>query len=109
MPSRRELLRCATVAGSALVGRAQSQDGPRAQVPKPEFPAIEGLTREVAEFIVNLRYSAIPEEVIDLGKKSILDGLGLALCGSVAETGSLSRNYIASLGLSRGNATVIGT
>jgi hypothetical protein len=44
-----------------------------------------------------------------LGKKSILDGLGLALSGSVAETGRLSRAYLKSLGLSAGEATVIGT
>ena len=105
--NRRELVRSATAAGGVLIARAQPQ-GTRAQA-NPEFPTIEGLTREVAEFIVNLHHSAIPKDVIDLGKKSILDGLGLALCGSVAESGNLSRNYIASLGLSREDATVIGS
>jgi 2-methylcitrate dehydratase PrpD len=50
----------------------------------------------------------MPKEVIELGKKSILDGLGLALAGSVAETGELSRTYVKSLGLVPGGATVIG-
>jgi len=106
--NRRELIRSATAAGGILLAQAQPQ-ATKAQASKPEFPTTEGLTREVAEFIVNLRYSAIPEDVIGLGKKSILDGLGLTLCGSVAESGNLSRNYIASLGLSRGDAIVIGS
>ncbi|MGH9374909.1 MAG: hypothetical protein ACRD1J_01940, partial [Terriglobia bacterium] len=46
----------------------------------------EGLTRYVAEFVVKTQYSDIPENVIELGKKSILDGLGLALAGSVVES-----------------------
>ena len=49
----------------------------------------EGLTKEVTTFILETSYEAIPEEVIDLSKKSILDGLGLALSGSVAESLSL--------------------
>ena len=47
----------------------------------------EGLTKEVTTFILETSYESIPEEVIDLSKKSILDGLGLALSGSVAESG----------------------
>jgi hypothetical protein len=38
--------------------------------------------------------------VIELGKKSILDGLGLAFPGSVAQMGELGREYIQSIGLS---------
>ena len=68
----------------------------------------EGLTQEVTTFILETRYEDIPEEVIDLSKKSILDGLGLALSGSVAESGRISKNYLESLGLS-GETTVIGT
>ena len=60
-----------------------------AQTPAPAAsPKTEGLTSEVATLIRNTIYDDIPEDVIEVGKKSILDGLGLALCGSVAETGS---------------------
>ncbi len=69
----------------------------------------KGLTRQVAEFIVNTTYADLPTDVVELGKKSILDGIGLALSGSVAETGRLSREYVKSLGISRGEATVIGS
>jgi len=58
---------------------------------------------------VNTSYNDVPRDVMELGKKSILDGLGLALSGSVAETGRLSRAYLKSLGLSAGEATVIGS
>ncbi|MGH9675305.1 MAG: MmgE/PrpD family protein [Bryobacteraceae bacterium] len=62
----------------------------------------------MAAFIVKTRYSDLPKEVIELGKKSILDGVGLALAGSVAETGELSRAYVKTLGLAPGGVTVIG-
>ncbi|MGH9354935.1 MAG: MmgE/PrpD family protein, partial [Terriglobia bacterium] len=54
-------------------------------------------------------YSDIPANVIELGKKSILDGLGLALAGSVVESGDLSRKYITALGPQGGSSTVIGS
>jgi len=76
---------------------------------KDEFPKVPGLTRYVAEFVLNTKYGEIPPEVIELGKKSILDGFGLALAGSMAETGPLSRKYIQGLGLCNGKSTVIGT
>ena len=54
-------------------------------------------------------YADIPENVIEIGKKSILDGLGLALVGSAVKTGDLSRTYLNSLGLRAGAATVAGS
>ena len=74
-----------------------------------ESSASEGLTRYVAAFIVNTTFEDLPPDVIELGKKSILDGIGLALAGTVAETGERSRQYVRSLGLRPGPATVIGT
>jgi 2-methylcitrate dehydratase PrpD len=47
--------------------------------------------------------------VIALGKKSILDGLGLALSGSVAKSGEYVRQHLADLNLGDGPATVIGS
>ena len=79
------------------------------QTPNPASAKSEGLTLEVATFIGNTTYRDIPADVIELGKKSILDGLGLALCGSAAETGKLSRAYVGSLGLSNKGSTIIGS
>jgi len=68
----------------------------------------EGLTREVGAFIVESGYESLSDELIELGKKSILDGLGLALSGSVAASGRIVQGYLTSQGL-RGETTVIGT
>jgi 2-methylcitrate dehydratase PrpD len=66
------------------------------------------LTKYVAEFVVKTSYDELSTEVIDLGKKSILDGFGLALSGSVAKSGELVRQHLQDLELGNGAATVIG-
>ncbi len=68
----------------------------------------EGLTREVAQFVVDTGYESLPGDVAELAKKSILDGLGLALSGSVAESGRIVQEYLRAQGL-RGDTTVVGT
>jgi 2-methylcitrate dehydratase PrpD len=70
----------------------------------------QSLTAEVAEFITRTRPTDIPADVMHLGKRSILDGLGLALAGNAAESGRIVREYLEELG-SGGAAecTVIGT
>jgi 2-methylcitrate dehydratase PrpD len=103
--SRRALVRSAAASSAGGLWRRAL-----AQTPSTEAARnVDGLTLEVAAFIGSTRYHDIPEDVIDLGKKSILDGLGLALCGSVAETGRLSRNHVSSLGLSNAGSTIIGS
>ena len=71
---------------------------------------VEAITDYVAGFIIDTKYEDIPSEVLDLARKSILDGFGLALAGSVAETGSIVRTYLQATGVagSKG-ATVIGS
>jgi 2-methylcitrate dehydratase PrpD len=71
--------------------------------------ANEHLTRYVAEFICNTRVQDLPATVIDLGRKSILDGLGLALSGGAPHCGQLVLRHLADLHLGAGPATVIGT
>ena len=68
----------------------------------------EGLTREVGTFVVETGFAALPAELLELGRKSILDGLGLALSGSVAASGQIIQRYLKSQDL-RGEASVIGT
>jgi 2-methylcitrate dehydratase PrpD len=76
---------------------------------EPEFPSSPGLTKYVAEFIVNTKYEDIPNNVIEIGKKTILDGFGLALAGSSSVSGPIIRRYIENLGVIPGKASVIGT
>ena len=68
----------------------------------------EGLTREVARFIVDSEFQNLNDELLAIGKKSILDGFGLALAGSVAESGEIIQDYLREQNLS-GDCTVIGT
>jgi 2-methylcitrate dehydratase PrpD len=86
---------------SQLSAGAPQQTQPLAQAP--------GLTKYVSEFIVNTRYEDIPENVLALGRKSILDGFGLALAGSVSEMGPLIRRYIEMQGSSGATSSVIGS
>ncbi len=67
------------------------------------------LTRHVAQFVVATGLAEIPADVVAIGKKSILDGVGLALSGASAESGHLVRRYLQELGLRDGPATVIGS
>jgi 2-methylcitrate dehydratase PrpD len=71
--------------------------------------ALDSLTAYVADFIVATRYEAIPADVLALGKKSILDGLGLALAGSVAKSGQLLRRHLQGLGITNTSASALGT
>src|SRR5260370_15336993 len=73
------------------------------------FPQTPGLTKYVVEFVRNSKFTDLPADVIGLGKKSILDGLGLALAGARAQNGKLFREYAASLGLPDRGPTVMGT
>jgi 2-methylcitrate dehydratase PrpD len=69
----------------------------------------ESLTAYAANFICKTQLKDIPENVLDLGKKSMLDGLGLAIAGSVAKSGELVRKHLHAQGLNSGAATVIGS
>src|ERR1700691_806730 len=75
----------------ASLAPASSPAAPDASCEAVEFSKSPGLTKYVAEFIVNTKYDDIPADVIDLGKKTILDGFGLALAGSVSASGPIIR------------------
>src|SRR2546428_9789119 len=70
-------------------------------------PADASLTAYVADFIVSTRASDIPADVAHLGKRSILDGLGLALAGAASETGRIIRRYLDSLGIPADSGTTL--
>ena len=66
------------------------------------------LTKYVTKFIYGNKYKNIPKNVIELAKKHILDGFGLALSGSVARTGEYLFKHIKK-NSAKGKATVIGS
>src|SRR5215467_1806978 len=78
--------------GKASLGAIASRSFfiPAKDAPLPsrgDFPQVRGLTNYVGKFVVETKYEDVPAEVIELGKKSILDGLGLVLAGSLAQSG----------------------
>jgi 2-methylcitrate dehydratase PrpD len=67
------------------------------------------LSGYVADFIVETKSEDIPADVAHLGKRSVLDGIGLAFAGAASETGRIVRRYLDSLSLSGSDgSTVIG-
>jgi 2-methylcitrate dehydratase PrpD len=80
-----------------------------ANVPNPVAGSRPATTRQVADFIQATAFEDVPASVVELGKRSILDGIGLALSGSVAKSGELVRRHLRSLNLGAGPATVIGS
>jgi 2-methylcitrate dehydratase PrpD len=70
----------------------------------------ETLTDYVAGFVVRTKTSDIPVDVAHLGKRSVLDGIGLALAGAVSDCGRIAQKYLVSLGIENDRgSTVIGT
>jgi 2-methylcitrate dehydratase PrpD len=107
--NRRDLLK-SSLAASALALAGRRADASSAARPAAtEFPKAPGLTKSVAEFAVNLKYEDIPADVIELGKKSILDGFGLSLAGSASVMGPIARKYVQSFGSGDLKASIIGT
>ncbi len=73
-------------------------------------PADSSLTDYVAGFILRTQARDIPKDVAHLGKRSVLDGIGLALAGAASQTGDIAHRYLAQLGIaSDQGSTVIGS
>jgi 2-methylcitrate dehydratase PrpD len=99
---------CFGALGSALMAREATAGDAPSRAPGA-FPEVHGLTSYIGQFVVQTGYEVIPREVIELGKKSILDSFGLALAGSRAESGPLCLKYLDTLGAPQGVSSIIGT
>ncbi|MFM0199390.1 MmgE/PrpD family protein [Paraburkholderia fungorum] len=100
----------AMTAASATGGASATAPGATSSNAEPH------ITEQVADFVVRTRYEDLPADLLELGKKSILDALGLALAGSNrAESGPIVQRYLAQLGVAESSpthsasSTVIGT
>ncbi len=77
---------------------------------EPSFQLHSDITSYVASFIAGARYADLPPDVIELGKKSLLDAFGLALVGGKSKGGQILRSYFDSLGcVPSGGVRVLGT
>jgi 2-methylcitrate dehydratase PrpD len=68
----------------------------------------DGLTKEVAAFVVNTNYRDLPSEVVRLAKRTVLDGIGVTLSGSTEPVSVIARKYLESPG-GKPESTVIGS
>ncbi len=103
---RRDFCKTSILAAGAALGAGGAPPG---RGPAVEPATSPGLTRQVSEFIVGTGPGEIPPDVIALGKKSILDGLGLALAGSVSTLGTPMKRYLEALGPCAARSSVAGT
>jgi 2-methylcitrate dehydratase PrpD len=106
---RRDFLKTPLALAGLTMGNPDDELSPSPQASAGQVPTAPGLTRFVAAFIVNTKYEDIPEDVIALGKKTLLDGFGLALAGSASVLAPIVRQYIATLGTTAKTSAVIGT
>ena len=83
---------------------------PVSQAPATADTQGASLTDYVAGFVVDTRDKDIPADVAHLAKRSVLDGIGLALAGAASQTGDIVRRYLRALGIATPNgSTVIGS
>jgi len=81
----------------------------QATSPPPAKADVSTLTDYVAGFVTGTKAGDIPKDVAHLGKRSVLDGIGLALAGAASQQGEISRRYLSNLGIaSDKGSTVIG-
>ncbi len=76
----------------------------------PVKAQVTPVTDYAAGFVTATRSRDIPKDVAHLGKRSVLDGIGLALAGAASSCGEIARRYLAQLGIaSDKGSTVIGS
>jgi 2-methylcitrate dehydratase PrpD len=68
----------------------------------------KGLTADVSRFVATMRLDAVPPEVVLKAKRSILDGLGLAVAGATTPGVHIAAAEIASYVAQAGTSTVLG-
>ncbi len=109
MIDRKQFLQTLGAAGLLAGSTVRAAERQVAQAPAGDSPAAPPITAEAADFVTRTGWADLPAELVALGKQHILDALGLALAGQQAESGPIVRRYLATLGLAKGEATVLGT
>src|SRR5512143_75561 len=66
------------------------------------------LTRQTSEFIATVQLADVPATTAHVAKRSILDGLGLAIAGSRSEAARISRVEVESYRAQSRDASVLG-
>lgn len=66
------------------------------------------LTKKLADFVINMRDSDVPQAVLDGARNALLDTLGCAIAGSLDECSEIAQRLVRDNG-ARAQATVVGT
>ncbi|MPZ86967.1 MAG: MmgE/PrpD family protein [Nitriliruptorales bacterium] len=67
-----------------------------------------GLTGEVSRFVATSRLDDVPADTRQLAKRSILDGIGLAVAGARSDVHRIAREHVAAAGSAQA-ASMLGT
>src|ERR1700759_1224898 len=87
-PSR---TRCGWARGSPWRARPRRKPmQPTPEAVKPGAALSSPVTDHVAGFVVDTRDADLPKDVQHLGKRSVIDGIGLALAGAASECGHIA-------------------
>ncbi len=71
-------------------------------------PSVRGLTSQVSDFVVSTPLAAVPAAVLKLAKRSILDGIGLAVAGARSRGARIVQEELASYRFGNAEASVLG-
>ena|SRR5579862_5590673 len=115
--NRKQFLRVTTRGAAGIAAAAGLQRGavlPAAAAgaadvkpKKVEKGAIKGSTDALTSFIATATLKAMPPEVVEQGKRCLIDGFGVILAGSTTRGSGIVREYVSATG-GRSEATVLG-
>src|SRR5262245_17644099 len=78
-----------------VVGSAQSASpAPPARSKKQTGADLQGSTDALVTFITTSSLRSMPDEAVALGKRCLIDGLGVMLAGSTTEGSGIVRQYV---------------
>jgi 2-methylcitrate dehydratase PrpD len=66
------------------------------------------LTQEIARYVIKTRYRDIPDDVVQIARGLVLDGLGVALAGSTDDCSRIIQQQIRYVG-GRSESSILGT
>lgn len=85
-PDRRQFLKAGAAASLAAVATMAPGSPQAADAPAPPAAASSGVTRKLADYIVNARYDDLPANVRREGTRTLLNYVGVAVGGSHTQT-----------------------
>jgi 2-methylcitrate dehydratase PrpD len=98
----------AAAAASAGVPLVRAQEAGSTKPKKQERAAIKGATAAVAKYIAGADIRRMPPEVVEQGKRCLIDGFGVTLAGSTVQGSAIVREYVKAA-TDRKDATLLGS